>query len=444
MAREQGQPVTTSQQSAADRAAEPPAADVEAAQARERRAEIADLTRRVVIGAVLTAPVLYAVMAQPLLGAHWVPTVLTQPLDAAGADHPGDVVRGLADSSQRLAGPGPPQCRHEQPHHARHGRRIRLQPASHRCSGVLPAEVREVYFEAAGVVLTLIMLGRLLEARAKAGTGEAIRALRGQGGCGHPVGPNHPHGAAGTGLQSAHPAPGRCHRGVFRPFVIAIAIATFATWFITGSPPAVTQALVSAVAVLIIACPCALGLATPLSIMVGTGKGARATILIRSAQALESAHHLDTIVLDKTGTITAGKPALTDVHAVGAMAQDELLTLVAAAEAASEHPVASAIVAAARDRGHILPPAEDFASITGKGVRANVAEHTVLIGTPKLLGEAGIDISELELRGSRPREKLPSSPPLTANPLGCWRSPIRLRTILSPPSRPCTSSGCRL
>src|SRR5207248_675763 len=102
----------------------------------------------------------------------------------------------------------------------------------------------------------------------------------------------------------------------FVPAVIAIAIATFAVWFIAGPPPALTLALVSAVAVLIIACPCALGLATPLSIMVGTGKGAQAGILIRSAEALETAHRLDPVVLDKTGTITAGKPALTDIHTV--------------------------------------------------------------------------------------------------------------------------------
>ena len=113
--------------------------------------------------------------------------------------------------------------------------------------------------------------------------------------------------------------------GYFVPAVIAIAIATFAVWFIAGPPPALTLALVSAVAVLIIACPCALGLATPLSIMVGTGKGAQAGILIRSAEALETAHKLDTIVLDKTGTITAGKPALTDVHAVGGLDETDLL-----------------------------------------------------------------------------------------------------------------------
>jgi Cu+-exporting ATPase len=182
----------------------------------------------------------------------------------------------------------------------------------------------------------------------------------------------------------------------FVPVVIAIAIATFAVWFVAGPTPTLTQALVSAVAVLIIACPCALGLATPLSIMVGTGKGARAGILIRSAEALETAHKLDTIVLDKTGTITAGKPVLTDVRVTGTIAENELLMLVAAAEADSEHPIASAVVAGARGRGINIPVVSAFDSITGKGVRATVAGLNVLVGTATLLAENGIDTAELE------------------------------------------------
>ena len=151
----------------------------------------------------------------------------------------------------------------------------------------------------------------------------------------------------------------------FVPAVIAIAITTFTAWYILGPAPALTFALVSAVAVLIIACPCALGLATPLSIMVGTGKGAQAGILIRSAEALETAHKLDTIVLDKTGTVTAGKPTLTDIHPVGALDASELLTLVAAAEADSEHPLAAAIVAGARSRNLAPTTATAFDSATG-------------------------------------------------------------------------------
>ncbi|HTX96363.1 MAG TPA: copper-translocating P-type ATPase, partial [Mycobacterium sp.] len=181
---------------------------------------------------------------------------------------------------------------------------------------------------------------------------------------------------------------------VFVPSVLACSVLTLAGWLAAGS--AVGHAVSAALAVLIIACPCALGLATPLSIMVGTGKGAQAGILIRSAEALETAQKLDTIVLDKTGTITAGKPALTDVHVTGTVAENELLMLVAAAEADSEHPIASAVVAGARDRGINIPVVSGFDSITGKGVRATVAGLTVLVGTATLLAENGIDTAELE------------------------------------------------
>jgi Cu+-exporting ATPase len=184
--------------------------------------------------------------------------------------------------------------------------------------------------------------------------------------------------------------------GYFVPAVIAIAIATFAIWFIAGPSPAFTLALVSAIAVLIIACPCALGLATPLSIQVGTGKGARAGILIRSAEALETAHKLDTIVLDKTGTVTAGRPALTGIRPGGRWSDDELLALAAAAESDSEHPLAAAIVAGARDRGLTIPVASGFGSVTGKGVRATAAGHTILAGNSRLLADAGIGTAALD------------------------------------------------
>jgi Cu+-exporting ATPase len=183
--------------------------------------------------------------------------------------------------------------------------------------------------------------------------------------------------------------------GFFVPAVIAIAIATFAIWFTAGPAPALTLALVSAIAVLIIACPCALGLATPLSIMVGTGKGARSGILIRSAEALETAQKLDTVVLDKTGTITAGRPALTDVRPAAGFTGDELLALAAAAEADSEHPLAAAIVAGARERGLTLPTAAAFDSVTGKGVQATVNGHAVLVGSARLLAGAGIGTTAL-------------------------------------------------
>jgi Cu+-exporting ATPase len=193
--------------------------------------------------------------------------------------------------------------------------------------------------------------------------------------------------------------------GFFVPAVIAAAVVTFALWFVAGPPPTFTLALVSAVAVLIIACPCALGLATPLSIMVGTGKGAGAGILIRSAEALETAHKLNTVVLDKTGTITAGKPVLTDLLPYPPWQEADLLRLVAAAEADSEHPLAAAIVAAAHTKGVILPPVIGFDSVTGKGVQASVEGHAVLIGNAGLLTDVGIDTSGLAPDAARLSEE---------------------------------------
>ncbi|MDP7725189.1 heavy metal translocating P-type ATPase [Mycobacterium sp. TY814] len=459
---------------------QPAAADTAAIQAQERRAEIADLTRRVAMGSVLTAPVLYAVMAHPL-GGRWVPEVLLNhwvqlalitpvmfyvgwPIHRTGWLA---LAHRSADMNSLITiGTG-----------AAYGYSLLVTIAS----TALPPEVRDVYFEAVGVILTLIMLGRLLEARAKAGTGEAIRALLGlqartarvvRGGdeieipldqvvVGDEIlirpGEKIPVDATVTSGQSAvdesmvtgESMPVTKHTGdvvigatinatgslrvraikvgadtmlaqiirmvqqaqasrapiqrladaisaYFVPVVMATAIGTFAVWFVAGPPPALTQALVAAVAVLIIACPCALGLATPLSIMVGTGKGARAGILIRSAEALESAHKLDTVVLDKTGTITAGRPALTDVHSIGTLDENELLALVAAAEADSEHPIAGAVVAGARALSLAIPTATEFISITGKGVRATVADRVVLVGTPTLLAENDIATTQLE------------------------------------------------
>ena len=183
--------------------------------------------------------------------------------------------------------------------------------------------------------------------------------------------------------------------GFFVPAVVAVAVVAFALWFTLGPAPAFTLALIAAVSVLIIACPCALGLATPLSIMVGTGKGAQAGILIRSAEALETAHKLDTVVLDKTGTITAGRPVLTDIHPVGAWTEPRLLALVAAAERESEHPLAAAIVAGARARALTLPEPTGFDSVTGKGAQATVEGHAVLVGNAALLRGAGIETDAL-------------------------------------------------
>ncbi len=431
---------------------------------------------------MLTLPVLFAVMAHELFGADWVPDWLLNhwlqlalitpvmlytgwPIHSTGwltLRHRGADMNSLITLGTTAA--------------YAYSLLVTVAPA------LLPSEVREVYFEAVGVILTLILLGRLLEARAKAGTGEAIRALLGlrartarvfrdgtereipvdevlvgdevviRPGEKIPVDAEVLSGSSavdesmvtgepmpvtkrdgdtvigatvnGTGsirvragkvgadtvlaqiirmVQQAQASKAPVQRladavsAYFVPAVIAIAVATFAVWFTVGPAPApaLTLALVSAVAVLIIACPCALGLATPLSVMVGTGKGAQAGILIRSAEALETAHKLDTVVLDKTGTVTAGKPVLTDVQASEGVDESDLLRLVASAEEASEHPLAQAITAGARHRGLTWPTATGFDSVTGKGVQATVDGRAVLVGTARLLGDVDIDTSAL-------------------------------------------------
>src|SRR5215212_288870 len=178
--------------------------------------------------------------------------------------------------------------------------------------------------------------------------------------------------------------------GVFVPAVIVISAITFFVWLALGPEPAFTHALLNAVAVLIIACPCAMGLATPTSIMVGTGKGAERGILIKGGEALEEAHRLTTVVLDKTGTLTRGEPHLTDVIPSNGSSGDELLALAAAAERRSEHPLGEAVVAGAKERGLDVPEPEDFDAPTGRGVRATVAGRTVLVGSRRLMGEWGV------------------------------------------------------
>ncbi|MGW6906685.1 heavy metal translocating P-type ATPase [Streptomyces sp. NPDC054940] len=456
------------------------AADAEAAEVAERRAEIGDLGRRVAVGAVLTLPVLFAVMADELFGAGWVPDWMLNhwvqlalitpvmfytgwPIHRIGwltLRHRGADMNSLITLGTSAA----------------YGYSLLVTLAPR----LLPEDVREVYFEAVGVILTLILLGRLLEARAKAGTGQAIRALLGLQartarvirdgseaeipvdevvvgdeivirpgekipvdaevlsgsssvdesmvtGEPMPVTKRAGHTVIGatvntTGslrvraakigadtmlaqiirlVQQAQASKAPIQRladaisAYFVPAVIAIAIAAFALWYTVGPSPALTLALVSAVAVLIIACPCALGLATPLSVMVGTGKGAQAGILIRSAEALETAHKLDTVVLDKTGTVTAGKPVLTDVRPADGFTEDELLALVAAAEADSEHPLATAIIAGTHERGVTAPAASAFDSVTGKGVQATVNGKAVTVGTARLLADVGIETAHL-------------------------------------------------
>jgi len=180
--------------------------------------------------------------------------------------------------------------------------------------------------------------------------------------------------------------------GVFTPVVISIAIATFVIWFI-AAPPEVrfTMALVNFVSVLIIACPCALGLATPTAIMVGTGKGAELGILIKGGDSLETAHKLDTIVLDKTGTITKGEPSLTDIVVADGLSDNELLRIAASAEKLSEHPLAAAIVTAALDRGFELIAPGRFLAIEGRGIEARVGDDELLLGNLRLMKERNID-----------------------------------------------------
>ena len=187
--------------------------------------------------------------------------------------------------------------------------------------------------------------------------------------------------------------------GVFVPAVIGVAVATFVIWLIVGPEPALTFALLNAVAVLIIACPCAMGLATPTSIMVGTGKGAESGILIRGGEAFEAAHKLDTVVLDKTGTLTRGTPELTDVVVEDGARDEELLRLLASAERASEHPVGEAIVRGAKYRGLPLSEVEAFEAVSGGGIRARVEGREVLVGSRRFLSEAGVFEDGLAPRG---------------------------------------------
>ncbi|MEZ4599353.1 MAG: heavy metal translocating P-type ATPase [Syntrophotaleaceae bacterium] len=349
-------------------------------------------------------------------------------------------------------------------------------PASFRGSG---GEV-DVYFEAAAVIVALVLLGQVMEARARSQTGQAIRALLGlapktarriaEDGSEHdvpleevevgdrlrvrpgekvPVDGSVEEGTSNidesmiTGeplpaaKQPGEPVTGatvnqtgslvikaeRVGRdtllsqivqmvaeaqrsrapiqkladivaGYFVPAVVTVALATFVVWSWIGPEPRMAHALINAVAVLIIACPCALGLATPMSIMVASGKGATMGVLFKNAEAIEHLRKVNTLVVDKTGTLTEGKPKLVAVEATG-IDEDELLRLAASLERGSEHPLAAAIVQGAEERGVKLTSAKEFDSITGKGVAGKVDGAEVLLGTQKLLQERGIDPAEL-------------------------------------------------
>lgn len=179
--------------------------------------------------------------------------------------------------------------------------------------------------------------------------------------------------------------------GYFVPVVMIIAVLTFAVWYTVGPDPRINFAAVVAVAVLVIACPCALGLATPISIMVSVGKAAEWGILIRNGEALQAARRVDTVILDKTGTITRGEPALTGILPLGDVSEEDLLRAAAAAEEGSEHPLARAVVDGARERGVAWSGVRDFEAVAGRGVKATIDGTEVWVGSPPFLGELGVD-----------------------------------------------------
>ena len=462
---------------------EPGSQETEDLEAAVRKAERLNLTRRVILGVALTLPVLYAGMVGGFISEDLVPALLDNNWFQLGLITPVMVISGW-------------------PIH-RTGWLILAKRAADMNSlitigtlaaflyslivtvspGIFPEDLQEVYYESVGIIITLIMLGRLLEAIAKGGTSEAIRKLIGlqantarvmrdgretdvpiesvqireivvvrpgekvpvdgeivEGrstldesmvtGESIPVTKESGDTVIGATINQTGAFRFRATRvgkdtmlaqiiqlveqaqgskapiqrladvvaSYFVPAVMFIAIVTFIVWFQFGPDPAATFALVSAVSVLIIACPCALGLATPLSIMVSTGKGAQNGILIRSAEALETAHKLHILILDKTGTITQGRPALTDVVIMGELPEADLIRLVASAERSSEHPLGQAIVEGAAERGIQLAEPGDFHSVTGKGIQVTVDGRHVLVGNRRLLADAGIDTGEMEQR----------------------------------------------
>jgi Cu+-exporting ATPase len=193
--------------------------------------------------------------------------------------------------------------------------------------------------------------------------------------------------------------------GWFVPAVLVVAVLAFIAWSAWGPEPRFTFGMIAAVSVLIIACPCALGLATPMSIMVGVGRGAQAGVLIRNAEALERLEKVDTIVIDKTGTLTEGRPAVVGVRTAGGITEDELLGLAAAAERGSEHPLAAAILAEAKRRGLAIAEAEEFSSPSGKGVTAAVGGRRVALGNATMMREAGTDTGLLDAEADALRKE---------------------------------------
>lgn len=193
--------------------------------------------------------------------------------------------------------------------------------------------------------------------------------------------------------------------GYFVPAVVGVAVVTFGIWSLTGPEPRLAHALINAVAVLIIACPCALGLATPMSIMVATGKGATIGVLFKNAEAIEQLQKIDTLVIDKTGTLTEGKPSLSEVETINGWDNNALLSLVAGLEKSSEHPLARAIVDRANELKLELDTVSEFQSITGMGIKGIVSGHELAVGNAKLLNEIGADASKLTRQAEKLREE---------------------------------------
>ena len=213
----------------------------------------------------------------------------------------------------------------------------------------------------------------------------------------------------------------------FVPAVVVIAAATFVVWYVFGPAPALAFALLNTIGVLIIACPCALGLATPMSIVVATGKGATFGVLFKNAEAIETLRRVDTLVVDKTGTLTEGHPRLQDVLPLDSRSDAEVLQLAASLERGSEHPLAAAIVQGAQERGARLSPVGDFEAVPGKGVRGRIGEHRVALGNDALMGTLGLDVAPVSAQPSAcaPKARPPCSSPSTGRSRVSSRSPIR-------------------
>lgn len=458
--------------------------------------ELVDFTRRLWVSGVLTLPLLAISMGAEMLGIRlvdpkwspWVQLLLTAPIVLWGGLP--FFERGWASLKTRhynmftLIAIGV-------------GAAFTYSLVATVAPGLFPPSFRQhsmmipVYYEAAGVVVTLVLLGQVLELRARAATGRAIRALlnlapktarridadggesevplggvmvgdrlRVRPGEAIPVDGMVIEGRSpvdesmltgepapvlkeaqarvtggtvnGTGSlviearaigsdtvlarivkmvaqaqRSRAPIQAVADRisGWFVPLVVAIAVATFVVWNLVGPEPRFGHALLNAIAVLIIACPCALGLATPMSIMVGTGRGAHAGVLVKNAEALQALEKVDTLVIDKTGTLTEGRPKLIAAEPLGDLGEDALIAAAAAVESRSEHPLARAIVEAAEARRLELAPVEDFESQTGLGISGRVGGRAVVVGNAAQMRRVGIDPAALDETAERHRSE---------------------------------------